>query len=252
MTDGAEIEPRIPTPYLDARDAVMGYFSRYCEPCVIATKEAIEAEEKAKLDRALKASRLKWWENVWGGKDSQYHGTELAKIPDRVAAEKALRWQTSHPKGLILLGDSGAGKTRTVYLLLRRILLEQGIRPMIKKCAKLRHEIAAAAKSDDEKARPALMKAMIDAPLLFLDDLGQMSPTDSLGEALFDVIEERTQLGRHIIATSQIGGDELIAKFRDQKQGEALSRRLMDHCYKVTFTRDNLPTMEDIPPFTLT
>lgn len=251
LTEGAVLEPRVPTPWVHAGDAVMAYFSRYCERCIAVIKGAEIAEEKAKAHAAAKAARLAWWEKAWGGADSRYHDTALDKIPDKAAAEKALRWTPEHPKGLLLLGDTGAGKTRTVYLLLHRILLETGIRPMIKKCAKLRHEIAKAAKSDDENARPRLMRSMIEAPILYLDDLGQMAASDSLGEALFDIIEERTQLGRPIIATSQSSGEEFTSKFNDENQGVALARRLSDCCYRVNFTRPKNAAKMEEPPLTL-
>lgn len=250
MTTGVEFEPRIPTPYIDAADAVMAYFSRFCETCILTIKTAEEEEAKNKANAAAAGVRLKWWKNIaWGGPESKYHDTKRDKLPDPEASEKVLRWTLNHPKGLMLLGDTGAGKTRTVYLLLLRILLENGVRPVIKKCAKLRHELARAATSDDKDARAKLMKSMIDAKILFLDDIGQMSASDSLGEALFDVVEERTQLGRPIIATSQIGGSDLTEKLtNDDNQAVALIRRLAESCYKVTFTRTTpLPKMEEIP-----
>lgn len=249
MTEGAELEPRIPTPYINAADAVFAYFSRFCEKCIRRIKAEEEVAKREQKHKAAAAARLKWWTNVWGGKESQYHDTKLERLPDIIAAEKALRWTPEHPKGLLLIGDTGAGKTRTVYLLLLRILLEQGIRPVIKKCAKLRHELARVAKSDDETARIRFVKELIEAPILFLDDLGQISHSDSFGEALFDIIEERTQRRLPIIATSQVGGSEYVDKFTDENQGLALSRRLVESCYKVTFTRPtkSLPKMEEIP-----
>jgi DNA replication protein DnaC len=138
-----------------------------------------------------------------------------------------------------------------VYLLLKRILLTTGIKPMIRKCAKLRHEIARAAKSEDATARPRLMRSLIEAPILYLDDLGQMAASDSLGEALFDIIEERTQLGRPIIATSQSSGEEFTEKFNDANQGVALARRLSEFCYRVNFTRPKKLSKMEEPPLTL-
>lgn len=249
LTEGAELTPRVPTPWIHAADAVFAYFSRYCEPCIVAIKQEAKRAEEAKRNKAAQAARLKWWNDIWGGNDSQYHATKLEQLPDIIAAEKALRWTPEHPKGLLLIGDTGAGKTRTVYLLLRRILLETGIKPVIKKCAKLRHELARVAKSDDESARVRYVKELIEAPILFLDDIGQIAHSDSFGEALFDIIEERTQRGLPIIATSQIGGSDYVEKFNDENQGLALSRRLIESCYKVTFTRPtkSLPKMEEIP-----
>lgn len=240
-------EMTVGVPSSDEPDAPLVYLSRYCERCVWAIRSKEAAERKAIANAKSGGSRTEWWNKTWKA-DSIYHDTLLSRLPDPTASEKVLRWHPRLKKGVLLVGDSGSGKTRTVYLLLRGLLLEEGIYPTIKKCVLLRHEIARAAKSNDELARPKLMKAMIDAPILYLDDLGQMANTATAEEALLAIVEERTQVGRPIIATSQLTGARFIEQFQMKERGEAIARRLGDFCYNIHFTRPAATNTPDTIP----
>lgn len=239
MTDGV--------PSSDEPDAPLVYLGRYCERCVWTIRHKESADLKAAANAKSGGSRSQWWNKTWKP-DSIYHGTVLSRLPDPAASEKVLRWKPSLKKGVLLVGDSGSGKTRTVYILLKSLLMEEGTYPVIKKCVLLRHEIARAAKSNDELARPKLMKAMIAAPILYLDDLGQMANTATAEEALLAIVEERTQVGRPIIATSQLTGERFIAQFQMRERGEAIARRLGDFCYNVHFARPANHTDPDTIP----
>lgn len=234
-------------PSSDEPDAPLVYLSRYCERCVWAIRHKEAEARRAAANAKSGGSRIQWWNKTWKP-DSIYHDTVLSRLPDLAASEKVMRWTPKLKKGILLVGDSGSGKTRTVYLLLKALLLEDGIYPTIKKCVILRHEIARAAKSSDELARPKMMKAMIDAPILYLDDLGQMANTASAEEALLTIVEERTQVGRPIIATSQLTGARFIQQFQMQERGEAIARRLGDFCYNIHFTRPTTPANTDTIP----
>ena len=234
-------------PVSDAPGAPLVYLSRYCERCVWEIRRQEREGRKHETNAKAATRRLEWWAKTWKP-DSIYHDTDIDRLPDREATEKVLRWKSSLSKGILLQGESGSGKTRTVYLLLKRLLLEEGIYTTIKKCVLLRHEISRAAKSDDDLARPALMKKLIEAPILYLDDLGQMAVTASAEEALLAIVEERTQVGKPIIATSQLTGDRFIQQFVMRERGEAIARRLGDFCYRVNFTRPTTSPTTDLIP----
>lgn len=235
-TEVVEIEPRIPTPWLDARDAITASMASYCEPCVLRIQEA-EKSKSSRTERAHQmSSRSAFWERVWGGKSSHYHATSISRLPAPAAASNVLRWKVTLDKGVLLHGNTGSGKTRTVYLLLKDILMTLGIYPTIKKCAMLRSEIIAAA-MDSEAARQALLSKLVNCKLLYLDDLGQMAKSDPCEEFMFNLVEERTNLGLPIIATTQHTGDSFAKNFNQPLRGAAIIRRLGEACYKVAFTR---------------
>lgn len=241
-----EVEPRIPTPFVDARDPIHASFSLYCEDCVTRIQAEEAAGEAKKDHQFLMAQRREWWSKVWK-KDSSYHDTRHDRLPDQAAATKVLRWTHKHPKGVLCQGTTGSGKTRTVYLLLQGILFTHGVYPIIRKCVKLRAEIADAAREGDG-ARKALIAKLVNAPILFLDDLGQMANTPAAEEALLDIIEERSHLGKPVIATTQYSGDAFVRPFSNKERGEAIARRLADSCYVITFAaKTHMPVETEIP-----
>lgn len=249
MTEVVEWMPRVPTPWLDAADAVMASLSAYCEKCVAhikAMEERAEAEAEAK--RRL-AARGKWWRDIWGGESSIYHQTAIGRLPDPKASSNVLRWKLDLPKGVLCSGETGTGKTRTIYLLLKEILFEHGVYPTIRKCSLLRGEITKAAMKGEEY-KAALLRELVECRLLYLDDLGQMATSPAAVEFLFALVDERTNRGLPIIATTQHTGDSFAALFApDVRRGEAIGRRLGEFSYKIYFSNTRAPQpSEDLIP----
>jgi len=226
--DGPEGRQVIPAPLV--------YLSAYCETCVWT----IRAEESSKAKHASNSINAKrrgdFWQKIWGGPESLYHSTVFEQLPDRASAEKVGRWKMQNPKGILCHGQTGTGKTRSVYLLLKKLLFEHGIYPEFRKCVQLRHDISKAAMSETPGARDDLIAKLVNARILFLDDLGQMANTPASEEALLQIVEERTQRGRPIIATTQLTGERFAELFKSKERGQAIGRRLTESCYLVPFT----------------
>lgn len=239
MGEGEEvIRPAIP-----ARPARIVYLSTLCLDCIETVKkeEAAAAEEKKR--GGTRAARLEWYRQLWnGGEDepeSVYHNTDTTKLPNRTASKIVLDWHPATPKekpSLMLVGDTGAGKTRTVYALLRKLLLNDGIRPVFWKCVRLRQELIKAARSDDENARDKFLRAIYRAPLVVLDDIGQMAATPTTCEAMYEIVEQLTSQGTPIIVTSQFTGSRFVELFSQKPEtGRAVLRRLQEFSETVNF-----------------
>jgi DNA replication protein DnaC len=158
-----------------------------------------------------------------------------ASEPDRLPAPQlaaALRWQVN-PKGLILLGETGRGKSRVAWLLLRRILVED--LPEIKfkwfDCVGFGHEIAKHYKAEDAEEWLELLATI---PLLFMDDLGKLKLTERAETELFGMIERRCANRKPMIVTTNDTGDTLASRMTDNR-GPALIRRLREFCEPIQF-----------------
>lgn len=146
-------------------------------------------------------------------------------------ALKALAW-TWGPKGLLLAGASGEGKSRCAYEIAKREHLKG--RTVIQMTA-VRFNL------ELKHATPTWYDIVRGCDLLLIDDLGKASLGYASQDAtqgtavLFDVIDDR---GRHYlptIITTQLTSREIIEKLGEN--GVALHRRLVTFCDVILFKR---------------
>lgn len=201
------------------------FYVRHCEPCIQAMKDETARQKRKQMTDAYHQKRLDYWNAVWGGKNSSYHKTVLDKLPHRAISESVLNWQPK--RGLTVVGPTGAGKSRTVYLLLKQ-MLDQRIYVDVRPCVSLRQQFMKAARSQFATERADLMRRLTTARLLYLDDLGQMVNTPTAIEAMYELVEERTKRGLPIIVTTQYSGERFVESFgKDHREkGESIARRL--------------------------
>lgn len=143
-----------------------------------------------------------------------------------------MKW-TYGSRGLILLGETGKGKTRVAWTLLRRLLVEdwpeRGF--LWFDCIGFGHQIARHYK--EENAEKWLEDVAV-CDLLFFDDLGKLKLTERAEVELFGLIERRCAAELPIIVTTNDTGDSLAARMSDNR-GPAMIRRLREFCDPIQF-----------------
>jgi DNA replication protein DnaC len=158
------------------------------------------------------------------------------KLPDQHAFDAVMAWRPyteGQPRNLIAYGPKGTGKTRAVYAAIRGLVENGIIEPYALCChaCDLAEAFRAAALGkvhplfDRECASPR------QARLLFIDDLGQTSLTNRLGEDFIGLFDYRYRQGLVTVFTAQTGG---LALARRLSRGdpdllptvEAILRRL--------------------------
>ncbi len=205
--------------------------TRTCRSCRVikATKEEVVFGPYCDWCRECgKSHRLTKFNSVC---PNLYQKTDPARLPQNQLA-CILAWKYG-PKGMILLGETGLGKSRCAWQLIRRIMVEDEESVKIKwfDCVGFGHELS---KHYHEEDAEEWLEDLATCPLVFFDDLGKLKLTERAEVELFGVIERRCSNELPIIATTNDTGDSLAARMTDNR-GPAMIRRLREFCQPIQF-----------------
>lgn len=181
------------------------------------------AEQLAQLER--ERSEAAWLKSF----PPLYRQTDPVRLPLQEQFRRVMAWQYG-PRGLILGGPTGTGKTRTAWLLLQR-LHNEGRQIVAFDALGFSHEVSA---RFGDGSGESWADGVARADVVFLDDLGKAKLTERVESELFGLIERRTANLLPIIATMNATGAGLAAKTTDDR-GEPLLRRLREFCEAVSF-----------------
>lgn len=160
-----------------------------------------------------------------------YRDSDLGRLPPESSA--VLNWKFG-PQGLLVLGPTGAGKTRAVWMLVKTLLLSNNSKVdtvAIFDGVSFGHTLS---KKYREETAEAWLWDLTTVDLIFFDDLGKLKLTDRAEAELFGVIESRCANLKPILATTNDTGDALAARMTENR-GAALVRRLREFCQIVQF-----------------
>lgn len=140
--------------------------------------------------------------------------------------QPVLAWQYGR-QGLLLAGPTGVGKSRVMWMLLRRLLDREHLSVVWVNAVRFRSSLQTAARdgATDDFVRP-----LVRADALYWDDFGQTHLTGAASEMLLHLIEQRTSTGKPILATTQYSAEHLEYQFERPEMGLAIRRRLNEFC----------------------
>jgi DNA replication protein DnaC len=215
------------------------FTQRHCDPCCNSEVER-RSKAEAEADRKARAAeRDAHWQRVCpmefrtleeGGR------TDLARL---LREQKHAREIMEHPltgQGLVARGDSGTGKTRAVWRLLRRFH-DAG-----------RYVRALTSGEFDRQARDAggrftlteWVERMVETDVLFIDDLGKAPWTPATVGLFFDVLDERYRAGRSMFLTTNLSGQKLVTQLRIGKDiGDPMLRRIRETCKVIVTSQEH-------------
>jgi nucleoside-triphosphatase THEP1 len=197
-----------------------GGYIPYCTPCT--ERSELERLQKEKL---AAVRYLSPWEKLC---PYLYQHTDPELILAKPWAREVAHWQYE-PKGLCLVGKTGVGKSRAVWLLIDR-LFQEGKKIHAVDSQTFRTANANAATEGNTES---WIRTLSRVDVLLFDDLGQMKVTDSAAEALLSIVSKRTENGKPLIITTQYTGHELSAQFGREHLGEAIRRRIGEFCHVI-------------------
>jgi hypothetical protein len=146
---------------------------------------------------------------------------------------KVENWKDTD-KGMYITGDSGLGKTSSIWALARKLEVDHGIVPEIVTSPILARNLSLSAKEMDE----SYVRKLSHTPVLIIDDFGKEKFTESITVGLYEIIDHRYRNALPLIFTSRYGGKELKNRFsvaQDSNMGFDISRRIGELVNRLEF-----------------
>lgn len=215
---------RYPAPHPAASSLLSGLHPRVCAACAPVIEARYARQEAERETAELQAARGERWRKVC---PPLYRDTDRDRLPP--GGLTAVDHWPFGPQGLGFVGDSGRGKTRTMMLLLRRMLMEHGRSCSYVTSASFSHEVSRRAGSGKPGDLDDYLAWLCRADLWFLDDIGKGRLTDRVESELYHVIETRTANLRPILFTSNASG-QALADSMSEDRGTPIIRRLREFC----------------------
>ena len=162
-----------------------------------------------------------------------YLETDPERLPYQPRQE-VLAWDyRPGAKGLWLVGDTRAGKTRTLCLLIER-LLGEGVEVNAHFHGEFTDNLLEVMRS--EKSYKALKFKLAKAQVLVIDDLFSGKLTERSESALFEILDERIAWKRPTLVTTQVTGKDAKARFHSQKRCQGFFSRVKEFFTIVPFS----------------
>lgn len=201
-------------------DGQEAFAPKNCPACSkFLDDERKESEEREKL-----VWRKREWREMC---PPLYRDTDVKRLPEQ--AKKVTEWKFN-PKGLMIAGDTGKGKTRAAFLLMER-LNNEGLSVGVFHGNSFAHQCAL---KFYESCGERWISDLASRKVVFFDDLGKFKLTERVEAELFGLIEMRIANLLPVIVTTNMTGVELKGKMTNDR-GESLVRRLCEFCEIVIF-----------------
>jgi len=172
---------------------------------------------KAEWQTPNNPSNGQTWESIC---PELYRNTDPSRL-DPVIISYVNAWSYG-PMGLGIVGDSGVGKTRTIFLRLKREHDDK--RSIHYRCAtEFANNIASLDKKSEE------VHDCRKADIFYMDDLDKAKFTERLQTELFEILEYRSNKRKPFIFTANSTSRELGQKF-SSTHSKAILRRLTEFC----------------------
>ena len=153
-----------------------------------------------------------------------------AKFPKAIYQKSVRGWKFG-PRGLILTGKTGVGKSRSMFLLLRQLVQIEGHTCRAFFCEQWSEFVAANCVGDEDAMVSRRELQAVD--LLVFDDLFAERMTERAESLLLSTLDMRLREAKPVLITTMHTGQSV--KFLDQTRGAAVLRRLRETCDVISF-----------------
>ena len=177
------------------------------------------AERAAELE-VRDAARLARWRAVC---PEDYQDTK-PELLSQAKLKEVLAWEYGS-KGLLLVGPTGTGKTRSLWLLIKRLMMD-GYSVEVFPSMRFSHLCS---KYFGGFVGPDWTDRLVHhVDVVCFDDLGKSKMTELVEAEFYGIIEDRASRKRPTILTLNMGGEELEARMSPERGGPIV-RRLREY-----------------------
>jgi hypothetical protein len=145
-------------------------------------------------------------------------------------------WDPKGLRGMYITGDSGLGKTSSIWALAKKLELDHRVVPEIVTSPILARNLSICAREMDASFVNRLSKA----PVLIIDDFGKEKFTEAVTVGVYEIIDHRYNNALPIVMTSRYGSKDLQMRFdvsQDSNMGYDICRRIGEMVKRVEFKR---------------
>lgn len=140
-----------------------------------------------------------------------------------------------HGKNLVLIGNSGTGKTMLQTILCKNLISRWLFSCKFINAVDLKGEITKCFSSKSEKIVSDIVNQYKEADFLFLDDIDKLAPTEFVKEFIYSLVNYRIVNQLPIITSANHTLEELDSKFYN----EVIVSRLINNSPVIVFSHQN-------------
>ena len=165
-----------------------------------------------------------------------YSGIDGSLGEAKLIAEKFVAAFPDVEAGLLFEGSSGVGKTHLAVAVLRELVTSHGVTGRFVDYRDLLRSIQDSYNPVSESSELEILRPVLDADVLLLDELGTRRPTDWVRDTVTQILNDRYKRERVTLITTNYGDDDADASVPTlaERIGPYARSRLYEMCRKVT------------------
>lgn len=197
-----------------------------CEPCLIVEEEDASNTNERAFDNRKEKEFIEMCPPAM-------LETDVSRL-SKPLIDKVLNHQLNG-RGLILIGKTGTGKTRSMWLLVRDLIVNRGREVRVYEAMELKEMLGQAHNS--RYGHKDMINGLCTCEILCIDDLGKEKATDAWEQDLFTIINKRMNYKKPIVITTNFIGASIAERYIDVHKIEPLVRRIRQFCDGVAFDK---------------